>query len=204
MCWDPSLGGEEDAAIVDAQTRKSLCRHVTVYIVAANSGRTLLVSDVRRDTSASQIGVAARYIFNHISRDPRPISVLVPSINALNMSYLTRITRRTPALVRPLSTTPAPRFPSDKLDKPGKPADMNPSCAPLSLSPIPPLTLLRCSQGPETVKRGNEPANDLELDPKKSSEGGAAGSSSFARSTKEPDAAKKPVSNSTPGTTKLD
>jgi hypothetical protein len=59
-------------------------------------------------------------------------------------------------------------------------------------------------QHPDALKRGNEPANDLELDPKKSSEGGSAGSADFARSTKEPDAAKKPVSPAAPGTNKLD
>ncbi|GHJ85838.1 hypothetical protein NliqN6_2240 [Naganishia liquefaciens] len=102
------------------------------------------------------------------------------------MSSIARTTRRTPALVRCLGTTPARRFPSETLDKPGKPASM------------------KSPQDPQTVEKGNEPANDLELDPKKSSEGGAAGSASFARSTKEPDAAKKPVGGSAPGSNKLD
>lgn len=51
------------------------------------------------------------------------------------MSSIVRITRPTPALVRAFGTTPARRFPSDTLDKPGKPASMNPSYVPLFLFP---------------------------------------------------------------------
>ncbi|KAI5454746.1 hypothetical protein NCC49_003632 [Naganishia albida] len=101
---------------------------------------------------------------------------------------IARAARRGPSLARPLSTTVSRLTAAEKLDKPGQAADISNNK----------------SQHPDSVKRGNEPANDAELDPKKSSEGGAAGSASFARSTKEPDASKKPVSPGAPGTNKLD
>lgn len=117
----------------------------------------------------------------------------------------TRIVSRGLFLARPITTTAVRAFPASDLAEPGKPADIrNDKYVPFSPIIISFLTLLPRRQHPDQVKRGNEPANDAELDPKKSSEGGASGSASFARSTKEPDAAKKPVSPGVPGTNKLD
>ncbi|KAJ9104777.1 hypothetical protein QFC19_003918 [Naganishia cerealis] len=95
--------------------------------------------------------------------------------------------RRALTLARPISGSAARALPASDLEKPGKPVNVSEN-----------------SQHPDQVKRGNEAANAAELDPKKSSEGGAAGSASFARATKEPDASKKPVSSNTAGTNKLD
>ncbi|KAJ9108740.1 hypothetical protein QFC21_000060 [Naganishia friedmannii] len=90
---------------------------------------------------------------------------------------------------RPISSTATRAFPASDMENPGKPINVSEN-----------------SQHPDQVKRGNEPANDAELDPKKSSEGGEAGSATFASPTKEPDASKKPLTqgSGTPGTNKLD
>lgn len=109
--------------------RKSCARHVTRCLQCApalNACRWYLTS---RETRVHRRIGRVQSIYRISQASPSSVLPLAgkKSIDRSTMSSIARITRRTPALVRAFGTTPARRFPSDTLDKPGKPASMNPS-----------------------------------------------------------------------------